>query len=278
MVVLPARLLLDVVRSLPGRPTDARAAQRRAGRRADLRRRHLPPAHAARRGLPARCPTPSPETRIALPAAAFVQTVSRVARSASRDETRPVLTGILMSASGQRAAHGRDRLLPPERQGDGARDAAAERARGEHPRPRAAGARAHRPAGRERVAGRQRRPEPGRLRARRRRAVLAPDRRPVPQLPPAAARSRSSTSCASSTRRAGRRRAPHQPAGAEERAAAPRLQRGRADGLRADAGRRRGHARRSRCRSAASRSRSASTPSSCATGWRASSPTSSCSS
>ncbi len=30
-----------------------------------------------------------------------MQTVSRVARSASRDETRPVLTGILMSASGQ---------------------------------------------------------------------------------------------------------------------------------------------------------------------------------
>ena len=38
---------------------------------------------------------------MALPAEAFVQTVSRVARSASRDETRPVLTGILMSASAQ---------------------------------------------------------------------------------------------------------------------------------------------------------------------------------
>ena len=36
----------------------------------------------------------------------------KVARSASRDETRPVLTGILVSAVGQRAAHGRDRLLP----------------------------------------------------------------------------------------------------------------------------------------------------------------------
>ena len=34
-----------------------------------------------------------------LPAEAFVQTVERVARSASRDETRPVLTGILISAS-----------------------------------------------------------------------------------------------------------------------------------------------------------------------------------
>jgi DNA polymerase-3 subunit beta len=46
-------------------------------------------------------PEPSPETRITLPTAAFVQTVSQVARSASRDETRPVLTGILMSASEQ---------------------------------------------------------------------------------------------------------------------------------------------------------------------------------
>ena len=45
-------------------------------------------------------PPPSPETRVVLPAEAFVQTVNRVARSASRDETRPVLTGILMSASG----------------------------------------------------------------------------------------------------------------------------------------------------------------------------------
>ena len=46
-------------------------------------------------------PAPTAETRITLPAEAFVQTVTRVARSASRDETRPVLTGILMSASGQ---------------------------------------------------------------------------------------------------------------------------------------------------------------------------------
>jgi DNA polymerase-3 subunit beta len=36
-----------------------------------------------------------------LPGDAFVRTISRVARSASKDETRPILTGILMSASGQ---------------------------------------------------------------------------------------------------------------------------------------------------------------------------------
>jgi DNA polymerase-3 subunit beta len=46
-------------------------------------------------------PSPAPESRVALPTAAFVRTISRVARSASHDETRPVLTGILMSASAQ---------------------------------------------------------------------------------------------------------------------------------------------------------------------------------
>ena len=34
-----------------------------------------------------------------LDAAAFIDTVARVARSASRDDTRPVLTGILVSAT-----------------------------------------------------------------------------------------------------------------------------------------------------------------------------------
>src|SRR6185436_14292715 len=38
--------------------------------------------------------------RVQVPAAAFVATINKVARSASRDETRPVLTGILVSASG----------------------------------------------------------------------------------------------------------------------------------------------------------------------------------
>ncbi len=51
--VLPARLLLDVVRSLPADEADAGAACRRAGCRAICGWRDLPPAHAARRGLPA---------------------------------------------------------------------------------------------------------------------------------------------------------------------------------------------------------------------------------
>ena len=40
------------------------------------------------------------EGRVLVPGDAFVATVAKVARSASRDETRPVLTGILVSASG----------------------------------------------------------------------------------------------------------------------------------------------------------------------------------
>src|SRR3712207_9164489 len=35
-----------------------------------------------------------------MPAAAFVETIARVAQAASRDETRPHLTGVLVSANG----------------------------------------------------------------------------------------------------------------------------------------------------------------------------------
>jgi DNA polymerase-3 subunit beta len=37
---------------------------------------------------------------VSVPAQAFVETIGKVARSASRDETRPILTGILVSATG----------------------------------------------------------------------------------------------------------------------------------------------------------------------------------
>jgi DNA polymerase-3 subunit beta len=44
-------------------------------------------------------PEPDGEASVSLPADAFVATALKVAGSASRDETRPVLTGILVSAS-----------------------------------------------------------------------------------------------------------------------------------------------------------------------------------
>jgi DNA polymerase-3 subunit beta len=97
--VLPARLLLDVVRSLssPQLTMELRNAEQDVElicgpatfHLRTLRSEDFPPL-----------PSPASEGRVVLPAEAFVQTVTRVARSASRDETRPVLTGILMSAAG----------------------------------------------------------------------------------------------------------------------------------------------------------------------------------
>ena len=97
-VVLPARLLLDVVRSLPaaGISLELRAAEQDvelvSGNATfhirTLRSDDFPPF-----------PQPDQESAVELPAQAFVATALKVAGSASRDETRPVLTGILVSAS-----------------------------------------------------------------------------------------------------------------------------------------------------------------------------------
>jgi DNA polymerase-3 subunit beta len=97
--VLPARLLVDVVRALPGDSVsiELRPAEQDVelvGGAATfhirtLRLEDFPPL-----------PEPDPDSRVEVPAAAFVATILKVARSASRDETRPVLTGILVSASG----------------------------------------------------------------------------------------------------------------------------------------------------------------------------------
>ena len=98
--VLPARLLLDVARSLPGEELtmEVRSAEQDVELICGPATFHLRMLRAE--DFPT-LPAPTPETRITLPTEAFVQTISRVVRSASRDETRPVLTGILMSASGQ---------------------------------------------------------------------------------------------------------------------------------------------------------------------------------
>ncbi len=98
-VVLPARLLVDVVRALPGdevslelRPSE-QDVEIVAGPATfhirTLRLEDFPPF-----------PEPEQDGRVQVPGGAFVETVVKVARSASRDETRPVLTGILVSANG----------------------------------------------------------------------------------------------------------------------------------------------------------------------------------
>lgn len=98
--VLPARLLLDVARSLSAEQLtmELRSAEQDVELICGPTTFHLRTLRAE--DFPT-LPLPSPETRVTLPMEAFVQTVSRVARSASRDETRPVLTGILMSAAAQ---------------------------------------------------------------------------------------------------------------------------------------------------------------------------------
>ncbi len=98
VVVLPARLLLDVIRSLPS--TEVSLELRSAEQDVEivsgsatfdirtLRTEDFPPF-----------PEPEADTSVSLPAETFVSTALKVAGSASRDETRPVLTGILVSAS-----------------------------------------------------------------------------------------------------------------------------------------------------------------------------------
>jgi DNA polymerase III subunit beta len=98
-IVLPARLMLDVVRTL--RSGEVSLELRPAEQDVEivggtarfhirtLRSEDFPPL-----------PEPGGDQVVAMPARAFVDTIGRVSRSASRDETRPILTGILVSASG----------------------------------------------------------------------------------------------------------------------------------------------------------------------------------
>jgi DNA polymerase-3 subunit beta len=98
--VLPGRLLLDVVRSLPQDELslEYRSSQQDVEVVAGSASFHL-------RTLPSedfpKLPEAQEEGALSVPADAFVDTIGRVARSASRDETRPHLTGVLVSASEQ---------------------------------------------------------------------------------------------------------------------------------------------------------------------------------
>ena len=99
VVVLPARLLLDVVRLLPAPQVSLELRAGRAGRRDS--------SPATRRSTSGRSgprtSRPSPSRRPTRPSRCRSRrsssTALKVANSASRDETRPVLTGILVSAS-----------------------------------------------------------------------------------------------------------------------------------------------------------------------------------
>jgi DNA polymerase-3 subunit beta len=95
--VLPARLLLDVVRSLPASQVslELRSSEQDVELVCGTATFHLRTLRSE--DFP---PFPEPDgDTAAVPAAAFVATALKVAGSASHDETRPVLTGILVSAA-----------------------------------------------------------------------------------------------------------------------------------------------------------------------------------
>jgi len=99
-VLLPGRLLGDVVRSLPpGEVTlELRGEQRDVEISAGGARFHL--RTLAAEDFP-RLPELEGET-VRLPAAPLAATIDLVARAASRDEVRPILTGVLLQADGSR--------------------------------------------------------------------------------------------------------------------------------------------------------------------------------
>lgn len=98
--VLPARLMLEVVRSLPADTVtlEFRAHEQDVEVISGSARFHLRTLRAE--DFPS-LPGPATDKRMSLPTHTFVDTALQVARSASKDETRPVLTGVLISAGGQ---------------------------------------------------------------------------------------------------------------------------------------------------------------------------------
>lgn len=98
--VLPARLLLDVVRSLPGDTVtlELRAQEQDVEVVSGTAKFHLRTLRSE--DFPT-LPDAGAGAAIKLPSKAFVDTALQVSRSASKDETRPVLTGVLISATDQ---------------------------------------------------------------------------------------------------------------------------------------------------------------------------------
>jgi DNA polymerase-3 subunit beta len=98
--VLPARLVLEVVRSLPGETVtlEMRPHEQDVELISGPAKFHLRTLRSE--DFPT-LPAPDLDTRMKLPAEVFVDTALQVSRSASKDETRPVLTGVLISAGAQ---------------------------------------------------------------------------------------------------------------------------------------------------------------------------------
>jgi DNA polymerase III subunit beta len=96
-VLLPARLLAEIVKSLPSEDVELvteNGTVRVAGGRAKFEIRSLPPEEFPRVET-------APQTRtISVKGELLSKALSQVALAASRDETRPVLTGVLFEGEG----------------------------------------------------------------------------------------------------------------------------------------------------------------------------------
>ncbi len=140
-VVVPGRLLTDLVRLLPDDSVTL-AYDEGDGVVAVTSGSHSSRLNVySAEDFPRLPPLDVPLQKI--DAAALLETIEKVGRAASRDESRPVLTGVLVRFEGDAPDHGRDRLVPARRQGDRALDQRA-RSRRDHSCARAAGARAPR--------------------------------------------------------------------------------------------------------------------------------------
>jgi DNA polymerase-3 subunit beta len=97
--LVPGRLVVDILRALDGEQVTFKTADQ--GGSVELTSGQ---ARFVVRGLPIddfpRLPEHPGDDVVRIAAQAFSQTVDRVAKAASRDETRPVLTGILVSVEG----------------------------------------------------------------------------------------------------------------------------------------------------------------------------------
>lgn len=96
-IVVPARLFTDVVRNLPSERVVLEAADsalRVSGGRAEFSLNSWPASDFPQTS------TFVVEGGLTIGRAPFIETLTKVGRAASRDETRPILTGVLVSLSG----------------------------------------------------------------------------------------------------------------------------------------------------------------------------------
>lgn len=100
VVLLPARLLVEILRALDGETVVLEQRAEAGEVTVSSARAHFTLRTLLVDDFP-RIPERPEAGAVELPAKAVAETIDRVAKAASRDETRPVLTGILVSVDGE---------------------------------------------------------------------------------------------------------------------------------------------------------------------------------